>query len=98
MPALHRDVSTLPVGTGDMTLIAEQEGLEVAKIHGPHRTEFILEYRNPETGHATRISRSKLHVLRVLAERAFPGLVWKDAAAVAYGVVEAAGAACRSSC
>jgi hypothetical protein len=61
-----------------MTLIAEMEGQEVAKIHGPHRTEFVLEYRNPETGQATRVSRSKLHVLRVVAERAFPGLVWRE--------------------
>jgi hypothetical protein len=61
-----------------MTLIAEKEGQEVAKIHGPHRTEFVLEYRNPETGQATRVSRSNLHLLRILAERVFPGLVWRD--------------------
>ena len=61
-----------------MTLIAEKEGQEVAKIHGPHRTEFVLEYRNPENGQATRINRSNLHVLRTIAERVFPELVWKD--------------------
>ncbi len=61
-----------------MTLIAEQEGQEVAKIHGPHRTEFVLEYRNPDTGQAARVSRANLHVLRAIAERVFPELVWKD--------------------
>jgi hypothetical protein len=60
-----------------MTLIAEKEGQEVARIHGPHRMEFVLEYCHPETGQVTRVSRSNLHVLRVLAERAFPGLVWR---------------------
>ncbi len=61
-----------------MTLIAEQEGQEVATIHGPHRTEFVLEYRNPETGQTARVSRSNLHVLRAIAEHVFPELVWKD--------------------
>ena len=59
-----------------MTLIAEKEGLEVAKIHGPHRTEFVLEFRNPETGDVVRMSRSNLHVLRTIAER-LP-MVWKE--------------------
>ena len=61
-----------------MTLIAEKEGLEVAKIHGPHRTEFVLEYRNPETGNLVRMSRSNLHVLRTIVEQIFPELVWKE--------------------
>ena len=56
-----------------MTLIAEKEGLEVAKIHGPRRTEFVLEFRSPETGEVVRMSRSNLHVLRTIAE-----LVWKE--------------------
>jgi hypothetical protein len=60
-----------------MTLIAEKDGQEVAKIHGPHRTEYVLDYRNPVTGQITRISRSNIQVLRILAERTFPGLVWK---------------------
>ena len=38
----------------------------------------MLEYRNPENGQATRINRSNLHVLRTIAERVFPELVWKD--------------------
>jgi hypothetical protein len=61
-----------------MTLIAEKEGHEVAKIHGPHRHEFVLEYLNPENGQAARVSRTNLHVLRAIAERVFPQLVWKD--------------------
>jgi hypothetical protein len=61
-----------------MTLIAEKEGQEVARIHGPHRTEFVLEYRHPETGQPTRVSRSNPHVLRTIAEVVFPELVWKD--------------------
>ena len=61
-----------------MTLIAEQEGHEVARIHGPHRTEFVLEYQNPDSGQAVRVSRSNLHVLRTMAEHVFPELVWKD--------------------
>ena len=43
-----------------MTLIAEKEGQEFATIHGPHRTEFVLEYRNPETGQAARVSRTNI--------------------------------------
>lgn len=61
-----------------MTLIAEKEGQEVAKIHGPHRTEFVLEYRNPESGDVVRMSRSNLHVLRTIAEQVFPELTWKE--------------------
>jgi hypothetical protein len=61
-----------------MMLIAEKEGHEVATIHGPHRTEFVLEYRNPETGQAARVSRTYIHVLRAIAQRVFPELVWKD--------------------
>ena len=61
-----------------MTLIAELEGHEVAKIQGPYRTAFVLEYLNPEDGQTTRISRAKIHVLRAIAERVFPELVWKD--------------------
>ncbi len=61
-----------------MTLIAEKEGHEVAKIQGPYRTTFVLEYQSPEDGQAIRISRSNLHVLRTIAERVFPELVWKD--------------------
>ncbi len=78
MPALRRDFHTLRAGSGSMTLIAEKEGQEVAKIHGPYRTEFVLEYRDPENGQASRISRSNLRVLRTIAERVFPELVWKD--------------------
>ena len=66
------------IRTGAMTLIAEKEGHEVAKIHGPHRTEFVLEYTNPDSGQATRVSRSNLHVLRAIAEHVFPELVWKE--------------------
>lgn len=61
-----------------MTLIAEKEGHEVAKIHGPHRTEFVLEYRKPESGDLVRMSRSNLHVLRTIAEQVFPELIWKE--------------------
>jgi hypothetical protein len=61
-----------------MTLVAEKEGHEVARIHGPHRTEFVLEYTNPETGDPVRMSKANLHVLRVIAEKTFPELVWKE--------------------
>ncbi len=61
-----------------MTLIAEKEGHEVAKIHGPYRAEFVLEYTNPESGQPVRISRSNLHVLRSMAEHMFPELIWKE--------------------
>ncbi|MGE5294250.1 MAG: hypothetical protein ACM3VT_05425, partial [Solirubrobacterales bacterium] len=46
-------------------------------VPGPHRTEFVLEYRNPETGDMVRMSRSNLHVLRTIAEQVFHELVWK---------------------
>ncbi len=78
LPGFHGRFSTLFVGSGAMTLIAEKEGHEVARIQGPYRTSFVLEYQNPETGQATRLSRSKIHVLRSIAERVFPELVWKD--------------------
>jgi hypothetical protein len=61
-----------------MTLIAEKDGHEVAKIVGPNRTEYVLEYHDPESGHVTRVSRTNLHVLRSIAEGVFPGLVWKE--------------------
>ena len=61
-----------------MTLIAERAGLEVAKIHGPHRTEFVLEFTNPDSGQVTRVSRSNLRVLRTIAEHVFPEVVWKE--------------------
>ena len=75
MPALR--FSTLRAETGAMTLIAEKEGLEVAKIHGPYRTEYVLEYRNPETVRQ-QSQPANLQVLRVIAERVYPDLVWKD--------------------
>ena len=37
------------------------------EVHGPHRTEYSLEYPNPETGQATRLSRCNLHVHRIIA-------------------------------
>jgi hypothetical protein len=61
-----------------MILIALKDGHEVAKIHGPIRNEYILEYRNPESGHDTKVSKNNLHVLRGIAERTFPGMVWKE--------------------
>lgn len=61
-----------------MTLIAEKDGHEVAKIHGPHRSDFVLEYTNPESGQAVRVTRSNLHVLRSMAEHVFPELTWKE--------------------
>jgi len=61
-----------------MTLIAEKDGHEVAKIHGPHRTEYVLEYHDPDTGHVARVSRNNPQVLRSMAEQVFPGLVWKE--------------------
>jgi hypothetical protein len=78
LPAPHQHCSTLRVGADAMTLIAEKDGQEVAKIHGPHRTEFVLEYCNPENGQTTKVSRTNLHALRSIAERVFPELVWKD--------------------
>ena len=61
-----------------MTLIAENEGREVAKIHGPYRAEYVLEYRNRGSSQVTRVSRNNVPVLRVLAELVYPDLVWKD--------------------
>jgi len=61
-----------------MTPIAEKDGLEVAKIYGPYRTEYVLEYRNPESRQVRRVSRSNVQVLRVLAELVYPDLVWKE--------------------
>ena len=61
-----------------MTLIAEKDGREVAKIHGPYRTEYVLEYRNPESTQVRRVSRSNVQVLRVLAELVYPDLVWRS--------------------
>ncbi len=61
-----------------MTLIAEKDGHEVAKIHGPHKNEYVLEYDEPDSGQHLRLSRTNVHVLRTIAELAFPGLVWKE--------------------
>jgi hypothetical protein len=61
-----------------MTLIAVREGQEVARIHGPNRSGYVLEYRNPETGIDTRLTRTNLHVLRGIAERFYPGLDWSQ--------------------
>jgi hypothetical protein len=61
-----------------MTLIAEKEGQEVAKIQGPNRGDYLLEYHDPETGHVIRVHRNNLHVLRGITERLFPGMVWKE--------------------
>ncbi len=61
-----------------MTLIAEKEGHEVAKIQGPHRSEYVLEYHDPETGHEVRVTRTNVHVLRGMAEQLFPGMTWKE--------------------
>jgi hypothetical protein len=77
-PYPPRSLSAFPARTGAMTLIAEKEGHEVAKIHGPHRTEFVLEYHDPESGHTVKLSRSNLHVLRSIAEHVFPELIWKE--------------------
>ncbi len=60
-----------------MTLIAEKEGREVAKIYGPYRAEYVLEYRNPGSSQVRRVSRNNVQVLRVLAELVYPDLVWK---------------------
>ena len=61
-----------------MTLIAEKEGHEVAKIQGPNRGDYVLEYHDPETGHVIRVNRNNLHVLRGITEQLFPGMVWKE--------------------
>ncbi|MGC8639765.1 MAG: hypothetical protein ACP5XB_07780 [Isosphaeraceae bacterium] len=60
-----------------MVLIAEKEGQEVAKIHGPYRAAYVLEYRKPSTRQVRRVSRTNFQVLQVLAELVYPGLVWK---------------------
>ncbi len=60
-----------------MTLIAEKDGREVAKIHGPYRSEYVLEYRNPGGVQIKRVRRSNVQVLRILAELVYPDLVWK---------------------
>ena len=60
-----------------MTLIAEKDGREVAKIYGPYRSEYVLEYRNPGSMQVRRVSRSNVQALRVLAELVYPDLVWK---------------------
>ncbi len=60
-----------------MMLIAEKDGHEVAKIHGPYRSEYVLEYRNPGGVQITRVSRSNVQVLRILAELVYPDLIWK---------------------
>jgi hypothetical protein len=65
------------IGIDAMTLIAEKEGQEVAKIHGPYLTEYVLEYRNPGGSQVKRVSRSNVQVLRILAELVYPDLVWK---------------------
>jgi hypothetical protein len=59
-----------------MTLIAEKDGREVAKIHGPYRSEYVLEYRNPGSVQVRRVNRSNVQALRVLAELVYPDLVW----------------------
>ena len=46
-----------------MTLIAEKEGHEVAKIQGPNRGDYVLEYHDPETGNVIRVSRNNLYML-----------------------------------
>jgi hypothetical protein len=61
-----------------MTLIALKDGHEVAKIHGPHKNEFVLDYHDPATGHDAHLSRSNIRVLRGIAERTFPGIEWKE--------------------
>jgi hypothetical protein len=61
-----------------MNLIAEKDGKEVAKIHGPIRNEYTLEYHDPETGHDMKVHKNNLHVLRGIAERTFPGMNWKE--------------------
>jgi hypothetical protein len=61
-----------------MTLIAEKDKREVAKIHGPYRSEYVLEYCNPGSNQVRRVSRSNVQVLRVLAELVYPDLVWKE--------------------
>ena len=61
-----------------MTMVAEKDGREVAKIFGPYRTEYVLEYCNPGSRQVRRVSRSNLQVLRVLAELVYPDLVWKE--------------------
>lgn len=64
-----------------LTLIAEKEGQQVAKIHGPYRTDYVLEYRKPGSGQVTRVSRSNPQALRVLADLLFPDVVWRSDAA-----------------
>ena len=75
MPALR--VSTLRAEVSGMTLIAEKDGREVAKLHGPYGSEYVLEYRNPGSMQIKRVSRSNVEALRVLAELVYPDLVWK---------------------
>jgi hypothetical protein len=60
-----------------MTLIAKKDGLEVAKIHGPYRSEYVLEYRERNSVQLKRVRRSNPQVLRILAELVHPSLVWK---------------------
>ncbi len=59
-----------------MTLIAVKDDHEVARICGPNKSGYVLEYRHPDTGVANRVARGNLHVLRGIAERVFPGLDW----------------------
>ncbi len=44
----------------------------LTRIHGPHRSELILEHHDPG------IREVIVHLLRVLAERLFPELIAKD--------------------
>jgi hypothetical protein len=60
-----------------MTLIAENDGRDVAKIHGPYRSGYVLEYRNPGGVQIKRVSRTNVQVLRILAELVYPNLTWK---------------------
>jgi hypothetical protein len=61
-----------------MTLIAEREGEELAKIFGPYQGDYVLEYRKPGSMQITRVRRSNLQGLRILAELVFPGSIWKE--------------------
>ena len=69
-----------------MTLIAEKDGLEVAKIHGPYRSEYVLEYRNPGGVQVKRVRRSNIQVLCILAGLVYPDLTWEGMTEAADGV------------
>lgn len=69
-------ICQIPSEEDAMTLIAEKDGEEVARIHGPYQGQYVLEFRNPGGTWVRRVSRSNVQVLRILAELVYPDLVW----------------------